>query len=105
LHAKYSTFYELGKITLCRGGTYVSEVRVLLVGHSADKSFRAGIEQRVEYLALALVEAGLRMMHPEAGFLQYALDRAGTLGASGHDLLEEPFQPIRCVEIAARQRL
>lgn len=32
------------------------------------------------------------MMHPEARFLQYALDRAGTLSASGRDLLEEPFQ-------------
>jgi hypothetical protein len=97
-------FYELGKVTLCRGGTYVSEVRVLLVGHSTDKSIRAGIEQCVGYLALTLVEAGLRMTYPETCFLQYALDRADALGASGHDLLEEPFQPIRDVEIAARQR-
>ena len=54
LGLKYPTFYEFGKITLCRGGTRVSEVRVLLVGHAADKPLRAGVEQRIEHLALAL---------------------------------------------------
>ena len=94
LRTQYSTFCELGKIALGGGGTDVSQMRVLSVGHSAHKPTSARIEQGVEDLPLPVVKGRLSMTHPEVRFLQNSLNCAGTLTASGDHLFEEPSQPL-----------
>src|SRR5271155_5849957 len=91
---QYSTFCELGEVALRCGGAEVSQVCVLLIGHSAHKTVRACVEQSIQRLALPLAKSCLSMTHPEASLVQHSLNRAGTLTASGDHLLEEPFQPL-----------